>query len=352
MRSAVILLLSALFPLPVLCQSLMEFGDLRAGAAGTGAGAGLSAGMGHQGAVKKSFGKITKIMTPAQQAAFAAQTKAVNKYWASGCQYEMAKQWSNAEKTFAYVLQVVTMRDGSKSPTRMPILQKLVTATKAQKKLDTAINYQKSIVELQKSVPRPDERMVAKTQQELTGLYLDKHDYKSAEPVLRDSVSLYAKYPSLPVQQKIVTLKTYSVVLRKLKKNAEADKIDKQLNPEMAKGKTAVDVPIAPKTDTEQTTKTAEPSLMETNVSQPPTALPVSSELKTIESSTTEIKTTEPATPESESSDSKTPDVSAPAAPALESAVEANTAAGAQVPAQPNGGESSPASDADKPAAK
>lgn len=224
--SAVLLSLSLL---PVEAQSIMEFGDLRAGAAGTGAGAGMSAGLGHKNALNKSFQKATKAMTAAQKAAFDAQTKAINQYWSSGCQYEVAKQWANAEKTFAYVLQTVTLRDGARSSTRVPVLQKLVVATKAQKKLDQAIGYQKSIVDYHKGTSRPDERAIVKTQADLSGLYLDKHDYAAAEPVLKDSVALYAKYPSLPQGQRIVTLRTYSKVLRKLKKDAEADKVEMSL---------------------------------------------------------------------------------------------------------------------------
>lgn len=247
MRTPLAFLLTILLPVPVWAQSIMEFGDLRAGAAGTGAGAGLSVGMGQKNAVKNSFEKATRNMTQAQKAAFEAQTQAINQYWAAGCKYEVSKQWSNAEKTFAYVLNVITLRDGAKSPSRVPVLQRLVTATKAQKKLDKAIQYQKSIVDFHKSVSRPDERIVVRTQKDLTGLYLDKQDYSGAESVLKDSVALYAKYPTLPANDRIVTLKTYSTVLRKLKKNVEADKIEKGENPVSAvKNIQAVPPPPSP----------------------------------------------------------------------------------------------------------
>lgn len=228
-RLSLVVLLSYL-PLSAFGQSIMEFGDLRAGAAGTGAGAGLSAGMGQKNALNKSFEKVTRNMSTAQKEAFAAQSQAVNKYWSSGCQYELAKQLSNAEKSFAYVLQVITLRDGAKSSSRVPVLQKLVMATKKQKKLDQAIKYQKSIVEFHKSAKRPDERVIVKTNDDLSALYLDKHDYAGAETVLKDSLAIYSKYPALPTKQKTDTLKSYSNVLRKLKKNVEADKVDKSLS--------------------------------------------------------------------------------------------------------------------------
>lgn len=224
-----LLVLAFLLPLSANAQAIMEFGDLRAGAAGTGAGAGLSAGMGQKGAVKNSIEKITKNMTEAQKAAFAAQTQAINQYWGAGCKYEAAKQWGNAEKAFAYVLQVVTVRDGAKSPSRVPVLQKLVTTTKAGKKLDKAIGYQKSIVDFHKGVRLPDERVVFKTQQDLLGLYLDKHDYRGAEPVVAESAALLNKYPALAKNNRIVVLRTYSKVLRQLKKNDQAEKIEKSL---------------------------------------------------------------------------------------------------------------------------
>lgn len=268
------LLLSFICCLPVSAQSIMEFGDLRAGAAGTGAGAGMSAGLGHKNALNKSFQKVTKSMTAAQKAAFDQQSQAINQYWASGCQYEVAKQWSNAEKTFAYVLTVITMRDGAKSASRVPVLQKLVTATKAQKKLDQAIAYQKSIADFHKTTSRPDERAIVKAEQELSGLYLDKHDYASAEPVLKDSVALYQKYPTLPKQQRIVTLRTYSTVLRKLKKNDEADKIDKSLIPETVTKPQVTDTAVSTAKPTLAPTPTAEDVAVPSSAPDPVITLP------------------------------------------------------------------------------
>ncbi|MBX9876970.1 MAG: hypothetical protein K2Y22_00790 [Candidatus Obscuribacterales bacterium] len=279
MRSSAIssALLLSLCLLPAKAQSIMEFGDLRAGAAGTGAGAGMSAGLGHKNALNKSFQKATKAMTAAQKAAFDTQTQAINQYWSSGCRYEVAKQWANAEKTFAYVLQVVTLRDGAKSSTRVPVLQKLVTATKAQKKLDQAIGYQKSIVDYHKGASRPDERAIVKMQADLSGLYLDKHDYAAAEPILKDSVALYAKYPSLPQVQRMVTLRTYSKVLRNLKKNEEADKVDLSITQNAGAGKvlpTAVEVkpPVSETVSAPPATATPEAPATAETTAKPATA--------------------------------------------------------------------------------
>jgi hypothetical protein len=339
------LLLSLIVPVSVSAQSLMEFGDLRAGAAGTGAGAGMSAGLGHKNAVNKSFQKVTKSMTAAQKAAFDAQTKAVDQYWSSGCRYEVAKQWSNAEKTFAYVLQVITMRDGAKSASRVPVLQKLVTATKAQKKLDQAIVYQKSIVDFHKTTSRPDERAIIKTEQELSGLYLDKHDYAAAEPVLKDSIALFAKYPKLPNQQRIITLKTYGTVLRKLKRNAEAEKIEKSLLSTPAKEPlpdSVVTEPNSVLTEPNRDAQASENPALENATSKTPNAeSPVVPEAQ---SQPIETGTTETAAPVTEK-ESKAEPISPAADTSTETTLNKDPLPSSVMPASPESGENKTATE-------
>ena len=138
-RIGCLLLLATLATPAGWSQGLMEYGGLRAGAGGLGAG--LSASLGHGKVVRRTY----KTVVEAQQAAL-AQTKIVDQYFKSGCQYEAKKQWAYAEAAFNYVLQVMALRDGPGSEKSVPVLRHLVTTSKEGNNLDQAVKYQKNIL--------------------------------------------------------------------------------------------------------------------------------------------------------------------------------------------------------------
>ena len=90
---------------------------------------------------------------------------------------------------------------------------------------------------------------------------MQKHDWANAEPFLRDSVVLLNRNLSLPADQRIVTLKIYGTVLRKLNKNAEADKIQT--------GETIpTSTSVQPPTNIQSQTSVQPPNPQQTDVSQ------------------------------------------------------------------------------------
>lgn len=212
-------------------QAMTEFGGmgaLRAGAMGTGAG--LSAGMGND-QVRRSYGLMMDAQQKAMGAAkgaIAEQTKAIQQYWNYGVQAEAQKKWAAAEQAYKYALQTISARDGQKSTTNVPVLERLVSTSKAEKKMDQAIDFQKMIVNLFQGEKKPDYKSVVKSRQELSNLFVQKQDYKSAEPILRDTMAMCDANHNVGNEQRSVILRLYGSVLRKLNKNAEADKLEMQ----------------------------------------------------------------------------------------------------------------------------
>ena len=133
------LMLPILLPMPTLAQGTMEFGAIHAGAIGLGAG--LAASRSHGQVIRRSY----EAMVQAEQATL-AQTKAIEQYMKIGSQLESKKRWSDAEKSFTYVLKVVALRDGPGSIKSVPALQHLVSVSKQQGKLGEAIDFQKTVV--------------------------------------------------------------------------------------------------------------------------------------------------------------------------------------------------------------
>jgi hypothetical protein len=213
----------------VFGQAMTEFagmGALRAGAMGTGAG--LSAGMGND-AVRRSYGMMMNAQQKALGAAkgaIAEQTKAIEQYWNYGIQAEAQKKWAAAEQAYKYALQTISARDGQKSTTNVPVLERLVSINKAEKKVDQAIDFQKMIVNLFQGEKKPDYKSLVKSRQELSNLFVQKQDYKNAEPILRDTVAMCDSSHNVSNDQRTVILRLYGSVLRKLNKNAEADNVD------------------------------------------------------------------------------------------------------------------------------
>lgn len=209
-----------LVPSPCHCQGMAEFGGTHAMSAGLGAGLAASYGN-HSKVVSRSYQAIIK----AQQGVL-AQSKAIEQYMKYGCQLEAQKNWADAERSFRYVLQVISRRDGPGSVKSVPALQHLVSVTKAQKKLDDAINFQETVLAFKKAAPIPDPNEVVNAQSRLSDLFIQNNDYKGAASVLHQSVSYYNSHPSLPRQNKQAALASYAQVLRKLHKDEEAESVE------------------------------------------------------------------------------------------------------------------------------
>jgi hypothetical protein len=201
----------------------MEFGAVHAGAIGLGAG--LAASREHGQVVRRSY----EAMVQAQQATI-AQTKAIEHYMSVGCQLESKKQWSDAEKSFTYVLKVVALRDGPGSIKSVPALQHLVNVSKEQGKLTEAIDFQKTVVAFTKSAKVPNQQAVFNSQIDLSKLFIQHDDYTNAEPILRETVATSTVYAAMPPEKRQHALTLYAKVLRKLHKDSEADAIEATAN--------------------------------------------------------------------------------------------------------------------------
>ncbi|CAN5496017.1 hypothetical protein BH10CYA1_BH10CYA1_24620 [soil metagenome] len=210
-------MLPLLLPLPALAQGTMEFGSVHAAAVGLGAG--LAASRSHGQVIRKSY----EAMVQAEQATL-VQTKAIKQYMTLGCELESKKRWSDAEKSFTYVLKVVALRDGPGSIKSVPALKHLVTVSQQQGKLAEAIDFQKTVVAFSKSAKVPDPQAVLGSQVDLTNLFLLKNDYTSAEPILREAVT--SNSAAIPREKRRAAMSTYAKVLRKLHRDAEADVLE------------------------------------------------------------------------------------------------------------------------------
>jgi hypothetical protein len=209
---------------PCWSQGMMEQGGLYSSVAGLGAG--LAASRGHGEVVNRSY----EAMIRAQQA-IATQTKAIEVHMAKGCQFEASKEWENAEKSFKYVLQIVSRRDGPGSTASLPALKHLVTVCHAQNKLDDAINYQKTVIAFTKAGKVPDPS-VPKLQLDLCQMLVEKQDYASAEPVLKEVVQADDSKSTLSNEQRCAALTTYNEVLSRLNKPGAVER--KQVAIQMA----------------------------------------------------------------------------------------------------------------------
>lgn len=236
-----LLIIPMIQPMPVSAQSTMEFGGVHAGAIGLGAG--LAASRSHGQVVRRSY----EAMIEAEKATL-AQTKAIEQYMTLGCQLESKKRWSDAEKSFAYVLKVVALRDGPGSIKGLPALQHLVTVSKQQGKITEAIDFQKTVVAFAKSPKVPDQQLLLRSQIDLTDLFLIKNDYTNAETVLRETIADNKSYQALPAAKRRKTIQTYANVLRKLNKNSDADALEAE-NAQLLSG---AENPAAVAKDTKQ----------------------------------------------------------------------------------------------------
>lgn len=219
-NSVIAIVLLFLSAQPGQAQAFFESTKMRALAPGVGAG--LGASMSANKTLKRNFAG----MQAATQAAAVSQAKMLQQYYQMGCDYEAKMRWDFAEKAFRYALQVIARQHGPGSPESLTALQHLSRDCKAQKKLDDAIGFQKTIVTLAQKAKSADDVFLLKAQQDLSSLFLDKGDYAAAEPILHDSVGLLKRNKALPRPQLKATLEVYGKVLRQLNRAQEADQLN------------------------------------------------------------------------------------------------------------------------------
>lgn len=244
---------STIVTAPAGAQSIMEAGGLHAGVAGLGAG--LAASQNHGKAIRSTY----EVAAQTQQAVL-AQNEAIKQYLNLGTKYEAKKDWAAAEKCYAYVLQVVNRRDGPGSANGLPALKHLVSVNVAQNKIPEAIGFQKTVVAFTERAKQADPRQVLQSKLDLSRLFIKQNDYSNAEPYLQQSVAITQNDTTIPTAQRKTTLKTYSTVLRKLKKTTEAEVIESKLaEQELEESKVASQKPEAkPETKDEKTEVKAE----------------------------------------------------------------------------------------------
>jgi len=204
----------------VEAQAIFESGGVHASAAGSGAG--MAASANHGKVVTRSYDSIVQ-----SQQAILAQTRAIEQYMRLGADYETKKQWQNAEKSFRYVLQVSALRDGPGSEKTVPALKHLVTICKAQNNLEDAVGFQKRVVGLAEAGQSPAATFNARI--DLSNLFIEKEEYSEAEPVLAQSVEQSTDQKVVPASKRILALKTYASVLKKLKKDSKAQVVEESI---------------------------------------------------------------------------------------------------------------------------
>jgi tetratricopeptide (TPR) repeat protein len=223
-KTILLLLLSILCPNPCLGQAMAEYGGTQASMVGLGAG--LATSLNHGKAVRNSYEAMAKV-----QESTVTQAKAIEQYTKLGCNLEAKKKWDQAEESFKYVLKIIARKDGPGSVKSLPTLEHLVTVTKAQDKIDDAIGFQKTVVAFRKASSAPDTNALVTAQTNLAGLFVQKDNYASAEPILRDSVSTCSSSTIISPQIRRQAVVSYAKVLRKLNKKDEAEALA-QKNPE------------------------------------------------------------------------------------------------------------------------
>ncbi len=217
-------------------QGLGEFGGLNAGLFGVGAGA---------AAMTQSKPQRNNYANPAQaQQYFIMQNRAIEQYSKLGNQYELKKQWENAERTFAYVLQIINMRDGVDSQKSIAPLKHLVTASDAQHKVKQAIYYQTNVLKVTKAAKVPARAAVVQESLSLSNLLIKDKDYPTAESILRQSIAL-AKQEPVMAKERTTTLVVLGKVYKAQNKTQEAAEVDSEL---------AQNLPTAPSKETAAST--------------------------------------------------------------------------------------------------
>jgi|GEM_PF-871291 len=266
-------------PKSVYAQGFGEMAGINAGVVGMGAGL---------AAIDK--GRMLKQGTAYVQQSMASQTKAINDCMQLDNQYEMKKDWENAEKCLTIALQYIAKRDGPGSAKSVPVLSRLVKVEEEQNKLDEAIGYQKTVLVFNKAgkVVKPD---VTHESLVLSSLYVKNSDFTHAEPVLRESIALEKPKPVKSAEYK-KTLKVFGSVLRKNQKPDEAAVVESEL----------IAIESAPITDAADTNAqsslvpqaTAPADVVAAPTTSPPSA-PISSPVSIPTSIPASVPTTSPA---------------------------------------------------------
>ena len=96
-------------------------------------------------------------------------------------------------------------------------------------RIPEAIGFQRTVVAFTERAKKLDPQAIVQTKLDLSKLFIKQNDYSSAEPYLQQSVVIAQKETAIPRAQRTTTLKTYSTVLRKLKKTTEAEAIEAAL---------------------------------------------------------------------------------------------------------------------------
>ncbi len=351
-------------------QALGEFGGLNAGLFGVGAGA---------AAMTQQRPQRTNYVNPAQaQQYFAMQNRAVEQYSKLGNQYELKKQWENAERTFAYVLQIINMRDGVDSQKSITPLKHLVTASDAQHKVKQAIYYQTNVLKVTKAAKTPARAAVVQESVSLSNLLIKDKDYPAAENLLKQSVALAKQAPAL-AKERTISLVVLGKVYKAQNKTQEALAVESELI-QNAQNDTATSTPanssspsLAPSaaaatstttqatTDTASSSNTTAQSASDTansssTTTQPATETATSSSTTTQpanDTATSSYSTASPANDTATSSYSTAspasdtiPPSSAAAQPASDTATSSSSTASPASDTTPPSGTPQPASDA------
>ncbi|MFA7340549.1 MAG: hypothetical protein WC028_27445 [Candidatus Obscuribacterales bacterium] len=251
-------------------QALGEFGGLNAGLFGVGAGA---------AAMTQQRPQRTNYVNPAQaQQYFAMQNRAVEQYSKLGNQYELKKQWENAERTFAYVLQIINMRDGVDSQKSIVPLKHLVTASDAQHKVKQAIYYQTNVLKVTKAAKTPARTAVVQESVSLSNLLIKDKDYPAAENLLKQSVALAKQAPAL-AKERTISLVVLGKVYKAQNKTQEALAVESELI-QNAQNDTAASTPANTSTSSlapsaAASTSTATQPATDTATSSSPAAPPL-----------------------------------------------------------------------------
>lgn len=229
-------------------QGLGEFGGLNAGLFGVGAGA---------AAMTQSKPQRNNYANPAQaQQYFIMQNRAIEQYSKLGNQYELKKQWENAERTFAYVLQIINMRDGVDSQKSIAPLKHLVTASDAQHKVKQAIYYQTNVLKVTKAAKVPARAAVVQESLSLSNLLIKDKDYPKAESVLRQSIAL-AKQEPVMTKERTTTLVVLGKVYKAQNKTQEAAEVESELAQNLPK---SPEIETAPSSSTSSGSQSLVPS--------------------------------------------------------------------------------------------
>jgi tetratricopeptide (TPR) repeat protein len=194
---------------------------------------------------------------PAQaQQYFIMQNRAIEQYSKLGNQYELKKQWENAERTFAYVLQIINMRDGVDSQKSIAPLKHLVTASDAQHKVKQAIYYQTNVLKVTKAAKVPARAAVVQESLSLSNLLIKDKDYPKAESVLRQSIAL-AKQEPVMTKERTTTLVVLGKVYKAQNKTQEAAEVESELAQNLPK---SPEIETAPSSSTSSGSQSLVPS--------------------------------------------------------------------------------------------